>query len=111
MSDKETVLDLVDDLIEAITDTEEYINYRKTLNSLKQWPELKEKIDEFRAENFILQTDMDERHLPDAVEDFERRYEGFRADSRVNDFLVSELAFNRLMQDVYNEIMSGIEYE
>lgn len=111
MTDKEAVLDLTDELVDAILDTEEYKHYKDTLREVKQWPELKDKIDEFRAENFMIQSDMDERYLVDAVEAFEAKFEGFRADSKVQNFLVAELAFNRLMQDVYDEIMNGIDYE
>ena len=111
MTDIRHIYDVTDDLIDVIKDTEEYKRYKETLREVKMWPELKEKIDDFRAENFIIQTVVEDNHLVEAVENFEKKYEGFRSDKRVNDFLKSELAFNRLMQEIYDQIMDGIEYE
>lgn len=107
----DNIEELTDELIDAIRDSIEYKKYKETLRVVKQWPELKEKIDDFRAENFLIQTAVEDRRMVEEIEAFERRYEGFRSDDRVNDFLKAELAFNRLMQTVYDQIMTGIEYE
>ena len=101
----------LDELVDAITESDRYKKYKTSLKQVKIWPELMDRINEFRNENFEIQTLVDDAHLIDRVEDFERKYEGFRSDDRVNDFLAAELAFNRLMQEVYNRIIDGIEYE
>lgn len=103
--------DALDNLIDVIVETEEYKRYKSCLKELKKWPELLDRTNEFRMENFKVQCMTDDRHLIDAVENFEERYEGFRSDERVNNFLRSELAFNRLMQEVYARMIEGIEYE
>jgi len=105
------VEEATEELIDAILESEEYFAYEKALNEVNRWPELKERIDEFREENFNIQMLAEERQIVEAVENFEKKYEGFRADDRVNDFLRSELAFNRMMQDIYNRMMDGINYE
>lgn len=111
MRSDERVDEALDELIDAITETEEYKKYKKTLKELKIWPELMDKVNEFRSENFRIQTLADDNRIIDEIDAFDERFKGFRSDDRVNDFLRSELAFNRLMQNVYTQIMEGIEYE
>lgn len=111
MKDLSEVEYALDNFIEALQDTEEYINYQKAKKALDGYPKLKEEIDEFRRRNFELQQHTADNHyLLDEVDCFERQYETFREDPLVNDFLVSELAFIRLMQKVYAAIMEGIDF-
>ena len=58
------------DLIGAIKDTEEYRKYVEQKEGLKQFPELKAQIDEYRRRNFAMQME----HSPafEKIEQFER---------------------------------------
>lgn len=111
MHHDDRVDEAVEELVDAITESEAYKKYKKTLREVKIWPELMERINEFRYENFRIQIFAEDNRLIDEIEAFDEKFKGFRSDDRVNDFLRSELAFNRLMQDVYAQIMEGIEYE
>ncbi len=97
------------DLIGAIKDTEEYRKYVEQKEGLKQFPELKAQIDEYRRRNFAMQ--MEKSAVFEKIEQFEREYEGFREDRRVSDFLAAELAFCRMVQKMELRIIDSLDFE
>ena len=97
------------DLIGAIKDTEEYRKYVEQKEGLKQFPELKAQIDEYRRRNFAMQ--MEKSAVFEKIEQFEREYEGFREDRRVSDFLAAELVFCRMMQKMELRIIDSLDFE
>lgn len=97
------------DLIGAIKDTEEYRKYVEQKEGLKQFPEFKTQIDEYRRRNFAMQ--MENSPAFEKIEQFEREYEGFREDRRVSDFLAAELAFCRMMQKMELRIIDSLDFE
>lgn len=97
------------DLIGAIKDTEEYRKYAELKEGLKQFPELKAQIDEYRRRNFAMQ--MENSPAFEKIERFEREYEDFREDCRVSDFLAAELAFCRMMQKMELRIIDSLDFE
>jgi len=99
----------VDEAIEAIKKTKVYLEYRKQLERVKQVPGLKEQIDEFRVQNFQLQNSDD--IAMDKIDEFERKYESFRSNPIVEDFLAAELSFCRMIQEMQERIISGVEFE
>ena len=100
------VEDAVKQLTSAIKESDIYLEYEKQLNRVKAVPELKAQIDEFRMRNFKLQT-----NAFDKLEQFEDEYAEFRENPLVNDFLASELAFCRMMQEINRCIMNSVDFE
>lgn len=99
----------VEAFIAAIKDTDEYKEYVIQKEKVKQYPELKAQIDEFRSRNYELQ--MSEEPAFDTLEQFEKEYEDFRENILVSDFLAAELAFCRMMQDMNNCITEAVQFE
>lgn len=91
-----------EEYIAAILSSEEYVTYRQELEKVKQYPELKAQIDDFRKRNFEFQQSTDS---------FEREYETFRENPMVSDFLAAELAFCRLMQRLNTRITAELRFE
>ena len=96
-------------LILAIRDSDTYKEYMTQLERVKQQPELKKQIDDYRARNFELQTGSDVRF--EQIDQFEKEYEGFRENPYVSDFLAAELAFCRMMQDINIRITEAMHFE
>ncbi len=71
---------------------------------VEQYPDLKQRIDEFRKTNYRIQSEMDSDALFDEIDRFEREYEEFRKDPIVSDFLAAELAFCRMCQEITEKI-------
>ncbi|MBE5883584.1 MAG: YlbF family regulator [Lachnospiraceae bacterium] len=96
-------------LIEVIKESEIYQEYVTQLERVKQQPDLKQQIDDFRERNYVLQTSGEAAF--DKIEQFEREYEDFRENPYVSDFLAAELAFCRMMQDINIGITEAIHFE
>lgn len=55
----ENVNQAVEQMVQAIRNTDAYMEYRRQLGRIKEQPELKKQIDDFRTRNFELQTSKD----------------------------------------------------
>ena len=95
--------------IDKILESREYKEYALQKERVKEYPELKAQIDEFRARNFEMQTGKD--MVFEKIEAFEKEYRDFRENPLVNDFLAAELAFCRLIQDNNARIADAINFE
>ena len=74
MSRVETALE---ELIAAVIASEEYREYDRQKQIMKEQPELKAQIDRFRQENFELQNSVQSDELFDRTDEFSRRLEEF----------------------------------
>lgn len=99
----------VDSLIGAIKDGEAYLRYAKCEEKLKEQPELRSKIDEFRAAVFHFNNDDSSEGLFEKIDQFERDYQDFRMNPVVNEFLEAELDVCKLVQRVVKRIQTNID--
>jgi cell fate (sporulation/competence/biofilm development) regulator YlbF (YheA/YmcA/DUF963 family) len=98
----------IDQLVNAIHESDVYREYDELRDKVNQNPELKQQIDEFRHKNYELQnSDADFEKL----EEFEKEYSQFREIPLVSDYLAAELAFCRMMQDINIKITDEIDFE
>lgn len=95
--------------VDAIKATEEYRDYTLEKNRVKQFPELKQQIDEYRRRSYEIQCSNDA--ALETIEQFEREYAALREKPLVEDFLAAELAFCRLMQEVNLQVTDGLDFE
>ncbi|MCQ2493052.1 MAG: YlbF family regulator [Lachnospiraceae bacterium] len=104
-----TVDESVNNLIEVIKKSEVYLEYRRQLELLKQDPELKRQVDEFRKRNYEMQMneDMDFGMLTR----FQNEFKAFRENPLVDNFLAAELDFCKMMQKINFSITEAIDFE
>jgi len=95
--------------VEAIKASEEYRDYAYEKNRVKQFPELKAQIDEFRRRNFEIQCS-DDAEL-ETIEQFEKQYMDFTQKPMVADFLAAELALCRMIQEINLKVTESLEFE
>ena len=105
----ENVNEAVEQLIGAIRNTDAYLEYQRQLARVKEQPELKRQIDDFRTRNFELQTSKDTNF--DKSDQFTRENEAFRENPLVSDFLAAELAFCRMMQEIGLYVTDQMRFE
>lgn len=110
MSDKE-IIEAARQFADKIMTSDTYKEYLYQREKIKKQPELYEKVNEFRQRNFDLQNEADSDDIFDRIEAFEREYEKFRENPFVDSFLQAELAFCRMMQDVYALLAEEIDFE
>lgn len=101
----------IENLLSVIKQTKEYEEFRYQLDKINLQPELHRQIDEFRKENFELQNNTPEDQMLQKSEEFEERYQTFRENPLVNDFLTAETAFCRRMQEINLKITEGLQFE
>ena len=101
----------IENLLIALKQTEEYTEYQNQLGKINMQPDLRKQVDAYRNENFELQNSTPQDELMQKMEQFEEKYQTFRENPLVNDFLAAELAFVRKMQEVTLKIMEGIPFE
>ena len=99
----------LDNLVEAIKESEQYNNYSRYLEQVKKEPGLKAEIDEYRLRNFELQNSAD--YDFSKMEEFEKEYEDFRENALVSDFLSAELDFCRMLQQISDRIVKEVHFE
>lgn len=97
-------------LNKRIKDTEEYRKYLNTKRALCDNIELYDKLKEFREKNYELQNRQGENPF-DEVNDLVRDYDELLHNSVVSDFLKAEQRICKLMQQVYNSISEGLEFD
>lgn len=110
MSDKE-IIEAARQFADTIMSSNTYREYLYQREKIKKQPALYEKVNEFRQRNFDLQNEADSDDIFDRMEAFEREYEKFREDPFVDSFLQAELAFCRMMQEVYVLLAEEIDFE
>ena len=110
MSDKE-IIEAARAFADQIMTSDTYRQYYYQREKIKKQPELYEKVNEFRPRNFDLQNETDSDDMLDRMEAFEREYEKFRENPLVDDFLRAELAFCRMMQEVYVLLADEVDFE
>ncbi len=101
----------IENLLSVIKQTKEYEEFRYQLDKINLQPELHRQIDEFRRENFELQNNTPGDQMLQKSEEFEERYQTFRENPLVNDFLMAETAFCRRMQEINLKITEGLQFE
>ena len=99
----ENVNQAVEQMVQAIRNTDAYMEYRRQLGRIKEQPELKKQIDDFRTRNFELQTSKDTNF--DKIDQFTRE------NPLVSDFLAAELAFCRMMQEIGLYVTDQMKFE
>ena len=101
----ENVNQAVEQMVQAIRNTDAYLEYQKQLARVKEQSELKRQIDEFRTRNFELQTSKDTNF--DKLDQFTRENDAFRENPLVSDFL----AFCRMMQEIGLYVTDQMHFE
>ena len=67
-----TIEESIKGLLEAIKESPEYLEFQKQSDILKKKPELKARVDTFRADNYKVQNECDSDNLFEVVEQMER---------------------------------------
>ena len=76
---------------------------------LSKNPELLERVDQFRADNFQLQNEAGSENLFHVAEQLCRESAELRSNPEVNAFLDAELALCKMMQNICRELVEGID--
>ena len=111
MEQPNTIEENISRLMDSIKESAEYQEFQKQNAILKQNPELKSRVDAFRAENYRVQSECDADNLFDVVEQMGRESAELRRHPEVNAYLDAELGLCRMIQRIYMELTDGIDFD
>ncbi|MBR1862455.1 MAG: YlbF family regulator [Lachnospiraceae bacterium] len=103
------VKEALDGLIKAIKEDEVYKEYHAQLDLLRQNPELKRQVDDFRKRNYEMQDSEDFDFA--RLNAFQDEYKTFRENPLVDSFLAAELDFCRMMQNINFDIVEAVDFD
>ena len=110
MNSDEELRERVDALIDFLKNTDEYRDYVHASKKLNETPDIKEKVFEFRKENYFLQHSPAGEDIYEKVENLRAKNEEILYRPEVSDFLMTEWAFFSIMQDVLDRIMENMDF-
>lgn len=96
-------------LISSIRKSSIYREYKRQEEKLMENPELFQRVDQFRSDNFRLQNESPKEDLFQVAEHLERESAELRTIPEVNAFLDAELALCKLMQKICLDLTEGIK--
>ncbi len=109
MLDEELFLS-VKNLVDTIKNTDEYKEFQFQKDKIDKFPELKDRINEFRKKNYELQNSGQSATLMEDAERLQKENEDLLENPLSADFLQAELEFCRMMQDVNACIIEGVDF-
>ena len=101
----------LEQLKNAIRNSEVAKKYDEVRWKVEQDNELSRQINEFRRKNYELQTQTYPDHLMDVSDSFSKEYASFRENPLVQEFLAAELAYCRMLQEVTTEIVGVVNLD
>ena len=106
-----TIDENISSLLEAFKESPEYVEFQKQNEILKQKPELKKRVDDFRGDNYRVQNECGSDNLFDVVEQMGRESAELRRHPEVNAYLDAELALCKMMQKICVKLAEGIDMD
>lgn len=98
-----------EELLLSIKNSSVYQEYKKCEAVLDELPELRKRVDAFRANNFRLQSEVEHSHLFHTSEQLNKESVELRRIPEANAYLKAELALCSLMQQICRKLTDGIE--
>ena len=108
---KEEGKQAMQELVDAIKFSEEYIRYQDIKNRVHNQPQLEQQIHAFRHNNYLLQNSDGNVELYDATDKMEQEYREFRKNPLVAEYLAAENAFCRVVQKVNWTLIEELDFE
>lgn len=97
--------------IECIKDTPEYREYREKKRLIGGYPELLEKAEELKEKNLELTSSFEEgKDTLDDLMRFADKYEDVFMEPVINDYLLAESAFCKMMREILTMTMERIDF-
>ena len=98
-------------LNQTIKESVEYQQYLSAMEQVKQNQELYQAMNSFRRRNFELQSYDDGVNRYQEIHNLALEYEKVLRHPVVNEFLVAEQVISRKLEDVYESIVEGLEFD
>ena len=100
----------VDRFIDYIKSTDEYRNYMRASRNLDKNPDIKEKVDQYKKENYFLQHAPENEDIFDRVQEMQFNNKELLERGDVSEYLVTEWEFFHMIQKIFGRIMDNMDF-
>lgn len=107
----EDIYQAVENLLEAIRHSEIYQEYLHQEELLSADEPLRERVRNFRSQNFHLQNEASDSELFAVVDGIYRESRELRKNPQVNAYLDAELSYCKMMQRIVRRLCDGLEFD
>ena len=111
---KQQIKEIMDKTLEVrdlILNSEDYIRYRKELETLRGSEEIYRRLNEFRRENIAIQLLEDEGKSDEMARKLYTRYADVLNHPLVERFMITEQTICKTMRKVQNQVFEGIDLD
>ena len=98
-------------LLEAIRKSQAYRDFEQSKKKIKEHPELKQKIDDFRKRVYLLQNSDSSLDVMDEMQRLYLERQELKKNVMVDEYLSSELRVCRMLQKISMEVMNVTDVE
>lgn len=98
-------------LVWAIKESEEYQQFCRIRDKVKEEPELRKLINEFRIHVFDIQNSPEPLDMYDEQKKLCQKYETFCKNPLINEFLQAEVRVCRMVQKITSDIVGAIDLD
>lgn len=105
----DTIKEKVEELVDTILESTEYQNFQEAERQVRNVPGLADKIKAFSWENYEIQNQETE-DLDGEMEAFVERYQEFRKDAIVDQYLERELRMCRMLQEIHARLTDIMDF-
>ena len=101
----------IDDMIKAVLNCDAYKRYNDTKEKLKDHPEKEKRIHNLRKNNYLIQNNTEGLDVFAEVDRLEKEYADVYRDPLMSEFLSSEVAICRLIQQINKDLITAIDFD
>ncbi len=105
----DTIKEKVEELVDTILESTEYQSFQEAERQVRNVPGLADKIKAFSWENYEIQNQETE-DLDGEMEAFVERYQEFRKDAIVDQYLERELRMCRMLQELHARLTDIMDF-
>ena len=100
----------LDEFVKMVKDTQEYKDYNHMVEVLHRKPHLFDEVMTFRKDNYFLQHAPEHEDIYDRVTELRQRNAELLDTPEVYDFLMTEWAFFRMVQNLFDRLMNEMDF-
>lgn len=101
---------LMEQLVDAIRRSQEYNQYRSLLESMKNHPELYQRVGEFRRRNILFQM-TDHANAIEENNELQKEFADLKSNGLASEFMAAEHQYCRMIKGLQDYLLENIDLE
>ena len=110
MNADEEIMEYADRMVEHLKNTDQYRDYIHAMKVLNTMPDVKERVYEFRRENYFLQHAPEGEDIYSRVAQLREKNDELLQMPEVEDFLMTEWELFSMIQHIFDRMMDQMEF-